>query len=54
MLTGVASCCAGQVYPDEAEALFPPLTYVRSIKAQHEDLGQGVMAMVATVEPVFA
>ena len=27
--------------------------YVRSIKAQQEDLG-GVVAMVATVEPVFA
>eukprot|EP01046_Picozoa_sp_COSAG06_P010277 COSAG06_NODE_559_length_14300_cov_98.800085_3_plen_713_part_00 len=40
------------VYPNEKEALYPPLTYLRSIKAENETIG-GVTVLVATVEPVF-
>ena len=40
------------VYPNEAEALYPPLTYLRSIKAENESIG-GMTVLVATVEPVF-
>jgi hypothetical protein len=40
------------VYPHEAEALHPPLTYLRSIKAENECIG-GMSVLVATVEPVF-
>ena len=41
------------VYPKESEALYPPLTYVRALKVQTEDVG-GLSALVATVEPVFS
>lgn len=42
------------VYPEEKEFLYPPLTYLRSIKAEHQKIGKnGVMALVATVEPIF-
>lgn len=40
------------VYPGEAEALYPPLTYLRSIKAENELIGE-MTVLVATVEPVF-
>ena len=40
------------VYPNEQEALYPPLTYLRSVKAEKETLG-GMEMLVATVEPVF-
>ena len=40
------------VYPGEQEALYPPLTYLRSVKAETEDVGGKVM-LVATVQPVF-
>jgi len=40
------------VYPHEKEGLFPPLTYLRVVKIENEELG-GVTTMVATVEPVF-
>ena len=40
------------VYPDEQEALYPPLTYLRSVKAETEDIG-GKSMLVATVQPVF-
>ena len=40
------------VYPNEKEALYPPLTYLRSIKTEKETLG-GMSVLVATVEPVF-
>ena len=41
-------------YPDEQEALYPPLTYLRSVKAETEteDVG-GKSMLVATVQPVF-
>ena len=42
------------VYPGEQEALYPPLTYLRSVKAETEDVGGKAMAMlVATGQPVF-
>ena len=40
------------VYPNEKEALYPPLTYLRSVGAKKEELG-GLQMLVATVEPVF-
>jgi hypothetical protein len=40
------------VYQHEKEALYPPLTYLRSLKAEKEDVG-GMRVLVATVEPVF-
>ena len=40
------------VYPHEKEALYPPLTYLRSVKTEKETLG-GTEMLVATVEPVF-
>ena len=40
------------VYPHEKEALYPPLTYLRSVKTEKETLG-GTDMLVATVEPVF-
>ena len=40
------------VYPGEQEALYPPLTYLRSVKAETEDVG-GKSMLVATVQPVF-
>ena len=40
------------VYPNEQEALYPPLTYLRSVKAENEVIG-GMTILVATVEPVF-
>ena len=40
------------VYPNEQEALYPPLTYLRSVKAENESIG-GMTILVATVEPVF-
>jgi hypothetical protein len=40
------------VYPNEQEALYPPLTYLRSVKAEKETFG-GMEMLVATVEPVF-
>ena len=40
------------VYPYEQEALYPPLTYLRSVGAGHELIG-GKSVLVATVEPVF-
>ena len=40
------------VYPGEQEALYPPLTYLRSVKAETEDVG-GKAMLVATVQPVF-
>ena len=40
------------VFPGEQEALYPPLTYLRSVGAKKETLG-GLTALVATVEPVF-
>ena len=49
-----AHCRLGfaQVYPHEKEALYPPLTYLRSVKTEKETLG-GTDMLVATVEPVF-
>jgi hypothetical protein len=40
------------VYPNEREALYPPLTYLRSVKTENVTLG-GKYVLVATVEPVF-
>ena len=40
------------VYPDEQEALYPPLTYLRPVKMEKETLA-GQDMLVATVEPVF-
>ena len=40
------------VYQHEKEALYPPLTYLRSVKTEKETLG-GTEMLVATVEPVF-
>jgi hypothetical protein len=40
------------VYPGEKEALYPPLTFLRSMKAENEIIG-GMSILVATVEPVF-
>lgn len=40
------------VYPREKQAMYPPLTYLRSVKAENETLG-GMTILVATVEPVF-
>ena len=40
------------VYPGEEEALYPPLTYLRSVGMQKEIVG-GLEVVVATVEPVF-
>ena len=40
------------VYPGEQEALYPPLTYLRSVKTETEDVG-GKSMLVATVQPVF-
>ena len=40
------------VYPNEQEALYPPLTYLRSVGAGHELIGDKSV-LVATVEPVF-
>ena len=40
------------VYPSEQEAPYPPLTYLRSVKAETEDVG-GKSMLVATVQPVF-
>ena len=40
------------MYQHEKEALYPPLTYLRSLKAEKEVVG-GVEVLVATVEPVF-
>lgn len=48
------------VYPHEKEYLYPPLTYLRSIRNENEKVGvkpgvpdSGLMAVVATVEPIF-
>lgn len=40
------------VYPEEKEVLYPPLTYLRPISAQIENIG-GVDMLVAHVEPIF-
>jgi hypothetical protein len=40
------------VFPGEREALYPPLTYIRPVKAYFEELG-GARAVVVEVEPVF-
>ena len=40
------------VYSSEQEALYPPLTYLRSVKTKTEDVG-GKSMQVATVQPVF-
>ena len=40
------------VYPAEKEALYPPLTYLRSVGMHKEMLG-GLEVVVATVEPVI-
>ena len=40
------------VYPSEQEALYPPLTYLRSVKTETEAVG-GKSILVATVQPVF-
>ena len=40
------------VYQHEKEALYPPLTYLRSLKAEKHFIG-GVEVLVITVEPVF-
>jgi hypothetical protein len=40
------------VYEDEAEVLYPPLTYLRSKGMANEEIGGHTM-LVATVEPVF-
>jgi hypothetical protein len=40
------------VYPNEKEALYPPLTYLRPVKTENETIG-GMTVLVATVEPVF-
>ena len=40
------------MYPNEQEALYPPLTYLRSLKAEKGTLN-GMSVLVATVEPVF-
>ena len=40
------------VYPHEEEALYPPLTFLRSVKTETESFG-GKMMLVATVQPVF-
>jgi hypothetical protein len=40
------------VYQHEKEALYPPLTYLRSLKAEKQVIG-GVEVLVITVEPVF-
>jgi hypothetical protein len=42
------------VYPGEEEFLYPPLTFLRSIEAKKERIGDnGELALVATVEPIF-
>ena len=40
------------VFPGEREALYPPLTYIRPVKAYFEELG-GARGVVIEVEPVF-
>lgn len=40
------------VFPGECEALYPPLTYIRPIKAEFDQIG-GARAVVIEVEPVF-
>jgi hypothetical protein len=40
------------VFPDEAEALYPPLTYLRAVSTGRESVG-GKMMRVTTVEPMF-
>jgi hypothetical protein len=40
------------VYPGEQEALYPPLTFLRSVGMHKEMLG-GLEVVVVTVEPVF-
>lgn len=40
------------VHPNEQEALYPPLTYLRHVKTETETLG-GVQVLVMTVQPVF-
>ena len=40
------------VYPGEQEALYQPLTYLRSVKTETEAVG-GKSMLVATVQPVF-
>ena len=40
------------VYPTEREALYPPLTYLRSVGAQKEEFGDKTV-MVVTVEPIL-
>eukprot|EP01043_Picozoa_sp_COSAG02_P043021 COSAG02_NODE_3710_length_6342_cov_30.226494_5_plen_102_part_00 len=40
------------VYPGEKEALYPPLTFLRPINVEKQEIG-GVEVLVATVEPVF-
>ena len=40
------------VYPGEQEALYPPLTYLRCVKTEMENIG-GKSIQVATVQPVL-
>ena len=40
------------VYPHEEEALYPPLTFLRSVKTETESFGGKVM-MVVTVQPMM-
>ena len=40
------------VYQHEKEALYPPLTYLRSVKAEKQAVG-GLEVLVITVEPVL-
>ena len=40
------------VFPDEAEALYPPLTYLRPVSTGTESVG-GKRMRVTTVEPQF-
>jgi hypothetical protein len=41
------------VHPNEQEALYPPLTYLRSIKKPRKERLGGMDMLVVTVEPVF-
>ena len=40
------------VHPNEEEALYPPLTYLRPVETKKETLG-GMQVLVSTVQPVF-
>ena len=48
----VADIAFLSVYPNEQEALYPPLTYLRPVGAKKETIGSQ-QALVVTVEPVF-